>query len=175
MRIVLKRLSLVLLITAFTAALTYAQNGVIDGTLVDAQGKSIPNAKVSAVDEAKALVVRETTSADDGSFQLRPLQRGTYTVKAESQGFKTLERNGLVLDINQSMNLGEVGLEVGSVAATVNVTADVPLVETTTAQKSFVISSTQITELSLNGRDFTALMRTLPGLRSWRGKINQRS
>jgi hypothetical protein len=55
MRIVLKRLSLILLITAFTATLTYAQNGVIEGTLVDAQGKSIPNAKVSAVDEAKAL------------------------------------------------------------------------------------------------------------------------
>ena len=124
----------------------------------------IGNTKVSAFDEAKQLVVRETTSAEDGSFQLQPLQRGTYTVKAESSGFKALERKGLVLDPYQVMNLGRLTLELGEITQSVTVEAQVPLVETSSALKSFTIDSQQVRELSLNGRDFQSLIRTLPGV-----------
>jgi hypothetical protein len=154
-------------LAALTVGLTYvasAQNGVIQGTLVDAQGSVIPNAKVVATDDVKKVVARETTTAQDGSFQLRPLSPGTYSVKAESPGMKPLERAGLVLDVNQIMNLGTLGMEVGATSETVVVNAETPQVETTTSNKSFVITSTQVTEISLNGRDFQSLLRTLPGV-----------
>lgn len=147
----------------FSATLL-AQTGTIQGTLTDAQGAVIPNVRLTAIDEAKSLVVREAVTGNDGNFYLRPLLPGTYTIKSEVPGFKGLERTGLKLDQNQIMDLGTVVLQVGQTSESVTVSAEVPLVETATANKSFVISSRQVTELSLNGRDFQSLMRTLPGV-----------
>ncbi len=156
------RLTLLALLLGVVAA--FCQTGVIQGTLVDSQQAVIVNAKVVAFDEAKALVVRETKSQPDGTFQLRPLLPGRYTVKADISGFKALERKGLVLDPNQILNLGTLGMQVGEAVETITVEAQAPLVETATAQRGFVITSRQVTEISLNGRDFQSLMRTLPGV-----------
>ena len=142
----------------------FAQSSTIQGTLVDPQGSVIINGKISAYDEGKALVVRETVSSQDGTFQLRPLLQGTYTIRAESPGFKTAERKGVVVDPNQILSLGNVALELGQTSDTVTVLAETPLVETDTAQRGFVLTSRQVTEIPLNGRDFQSLMRTLPGV-----------
>ena len=127
----------VLLFAVLGTSSAFGQTGTIRGIVVDAQGGVIGNTKVIAFDEAKQLVVRETTSAEDGSFQLQPLQRGTYTVKAESSGFKALERKGLVLDPYQVMNLGTLTLELGEITQSVSVEAQVPLVETSSAFEVF--------------------------------------
>jgi hypothetical protein len=146
------------------AGSAFAQGAVIQGRLADQQGGSLAGATVRAQDEDKGLVVRETTTSTDGSFRLQPLLPGRYTVKAELAGFRALERRDLVLDANQVMNLGELTLELGAVTETVQAEATVPLVETTTAQKSFVISSRQVEDLLANGRSFDSLVKTLPGV-----------
>src|SRR6266568_409669 len=64
------------------------QSGVIQGSITDPQGAVIPSVRVTALDEAKLVIVRETVSGRDGSFQLRPLLPGAYTVRAEMKGFK---------------------------------------------------------------------------------------
>src|SRR5262245_4994036 len=157
-----RNISLVIFLFALSSSSLFGQTGTIRGVIVDAQGGSIANTKVTAFDEAKQLVVRETTSLEDGSFQLQPLQRGTYTVKAESTGFKALERKGIVLDPYQVINLGKLTLELGQVTQSISVEAQVPLVETSSALKSFTIDSQQVRELSLNGRDFQSLIRISP-------------
>lgn len=160
-----KLVSAVLLLLALTLVVpAFSQTGVIQGSLVDPQGAVIVNAKVTAVDENKGVIARDTVTGSDGAFQLRPLRPGVYTVKAESPGMKPLERKGVVLDVNQTLNLGSLPMEVGGTAEVVTVEATTPQVETTTADKSFVISSTQVTEISLNGRDWQSLLRTLPGV-----------
>ncbi|MEZ5400656.1 MAG: carboxypeptidase-like regulatory domain-containing protein [Bryobacteraceae bacterium] len=148
---------------AFATA-AFSQNATVQGVVVDPQAAVVANAKVSAIDESKGLVVRETTTAADGAFTIVQLLRGVYTLKIEAAGFKTTEKKGLVIDPNQIVNLGSVAMEVGQTAESITVEATVPLVETATANKSFVIDSRQVTELSLNGRDFQSLMRTLPGV-----------
>ncbi len=154
-----------LVLAAALSAVSFAQQtGTIQGTLLDAGGASIPNAKVEALDQARQIVARETTTGRDGTFYLRNLLPGTYTVRAELTGFKSLERTELKLDANQIMDLGSISLQVGQANESITVEAEVPLVETSTSQKSFVISSRQVTELALNGRDFQSLMRTLPGV-----------
>ncbi|MSV30520.1 MAG: hypothetical protein EXQ52_17520 [Bryobacterales bacterium] len=154
-----------LIVGMFLSAVpAFCQNGVIQGALTDPQGAAVANARIVAFDEAKSLVVREAVTAADGAFNLRPLARGTYTIKAEVAGFKMVERKGLVLDPNQVMDLGRLSLEVGAVSESVTVEAATPLVETATSQKSFTLSSRQVTEIPLNGRDFQSLMRTLPGV-----------
>src|SRR5688572_18693385 len=154
-----------LVLAAALSAVSFAQQtGTIQGTLLDAGGASVPNAKVEALDQARQIVARETTTGRDGTFYLRNLLPGTYTVRAELTGFKSLERTELKLDANQIMDLGSISLQVGQANESITVEAEVPLVETSTSQKSFVISSRQVTELALNGRDFQSLMRTLPGV-----------
>jgi len=64
------RTLVVLLFAVLGSRSAFGQSGIIRGIVVDAQGGVIGNTKVSAFDEAKQLVVRETTSAEDGSFQL---------------------------------------------------------------------------------------------------------
>jgi hypothetical protein len=141
-----------------------AQTGAIQGTAMDQSGAAIPQCKVTAFDESKAITVREAAGNTEGFFQLLPLQPGTYTVRIERAGFKTLERKGLVLDPGQTMNLGNVTLPVGEAATSVTVEAQVPLIDDATFDKSYVVTSQQISELSLNGRDFGSLMLTLPGV-----------
>ena len=131
-------------LSAFRA---FCQNGVIQGALTDQQGAAVANAKIVAFDEAKSLVAREAVTSADGGFSLRPLARGTYTIKAEVAGFKMVERKGLVLDPNQVMDLGRLSMEVGAVSESVTVEAATPLVETATSQKSFTLSSRQVTEI----------------------------
>jgi hypothetical protein len=146
------------------AATAWAQSAQIQGRLVDAQGGVIPGAQVSALDEEKGVIARETTSGSDGFFTLPSLLRGRYTVRAELSGFKPIEQRGLVLDPGQVLDLREVTLTVGALVETVEVTAATPTIELSTSQKSYTISDTQIRELSLNGRDFTSLLKTLPGV-----------
>ncbi|MBI3473799.1 MAG: carboxypeptidase regulatory-like domain-containing protein [Candidatus Solibacter usitatus] len=146
------------------AGLAAGQTGTIQGVLLDAQNAAIANAKISATDESKQLVVRETVTGTDGRFYLRTLLPGTYTLRSEVAGFKTLERPALKLDQNQILDLGTVTMQLGQTTESITVEASAPLVETATANKSFTITSRQVLELSLNGRDFQSLMRTLPGV-----------
>jgi hypothetical protein len=157
----LNRLSL---LSVLAAAIVFAQTGTIQGILTDPSGAAIVGAKISATDQSKAIVVREVVTSNDGSFQISNILPGLYTLKLTQNGFKTLTRTDLTLDQNQIMNLGVIQLQVGATGDAVTVTADVPLVETSTANKSFTITGKQVTELSLNGRDFQSLMRTLPGV-----------
>jgi Carboxypeptidase regulatory-like domain/TonB-dependent Receptor Plug Domain len=141
-----------------------AQTGSIQGTVVDARGGAIPGASVRAIDQTKGIVVRATTSGSDGVFQLQPLLAGTYTVEIAANSMKQLRRKDVVLDQNQNLSLGEVALEIGANTETVTVEATAPLVETSSADHTAVIDSRQVTEISMNGRDFQSLVRTLPGV-----------
>lgn len=134
------------------AVSAFAQTGTIQGVVLDPTGAAIANARITATDEDKKLVVRETQSGADGIFQVSNIQPGTYKLRIEAAGFKSLDRTTLRLDQNQILNLGNVSLQLGQATESVTVEAEVPVVETTTANKSFVITSRQVTELSLNGR-----------------------
>ena len=150
--------------TWLIAATAWAQSAQIQGRLVDEQGGAIPGAQVTAVDEEKGVIARQTTSGTDGFFNLPSLLRGRYTVRAELSGFKPVEQRGLVLDPGQVLDLRDVKLTVGGLTETIDVSAGTPTIEIGTSQKSYTISDTQIKELSLNGRDFTSLLKTLPGV-----------
>ncbi len=76
----------------------------------------------------------------------------------------TLERNGIVLDQEQSLDLGMLQLSIGQATETVTVSTQTPLIDTTTSNNSAVIDRRQVLEQPLNGRDFESLMTTLPGV-----------
>jgi len=114
------------LAVAFAALSGAQQTGTIQGTLLDVAGSSIPNARIEALDQAKQTVARETTSSSDGTFYLRNLVPGTYTVRSEVTGFKTLERTEVKLDANQVLDLGTISMQVGQTSESITVAAEVP-------------------------------------------------
>jgi hypothetical protein len=165
MKLFASKVGWITLLSIVLAAPVAAQNsGSIQGTVIDPAGGVIPGATVTAFDEAKGVIVRATTSAPDGSFVLYPLDPGTYTVRVQAKGMKDLESKGVVLDSRQVLSLEQLRLSLGATTETVTVEAAVPLVETATADHSAVIDSRQVEEISMNGRDFQSLVRTLPGV-----------
>src|SRR5437899_1058308 len=158
------RTFVVLSILLALAGTAFGQSAALQGVVTDVQGSVIAGAKVTAMDDAKALVARSSSTGSDGAFELGQLQPGTYSIKVEMKGFKALERRGIVLDLSQVLSLGTLALEVGAVTDSVTVDASAPLVETTTGQFAYVVDDRQVNELSLNGRDFQNLMKTLPGV-----------
>ena len=142
----------------------FAQNGSIQGIVVDSQGATIPNANVQATDVAKGALIREVKSGENGEFQLQPLPSGTYSIQVTAPGMSTLKRDNVMLELSQTLNLGPVTLAIGSENTTVTVDTQPLLIETTTSEHSDVITSKEVTETPLNGRDFTSLIRTLPGI-----------
>lgn len=153
-----------LVIVLFALPLVAQNSGSILGTVVDQQGAVVPGATVKAMDQEQGVVIRETTTDANGLFNLQPLQPGTYTIQVRAKSMKELTRPNLRLDSRQVMGLGDLKMTVGAANETVTVESTTPLVETATADRSAVIDSREVQEISLNGRDFQSLVRTLPGV-----------
>ena len=100
-----------------------------------------------------------------GDFQVTNLQPGRYTIRVALQSFRTLERKNVVLSAGERLSVGTLALEVGGIGETVVVEARGTHVNTAETQHSGVITSTQIEQVQVLGRDVTSIMRLLPGVR----------
>jgi hypothetical protein len=155
---------LALLIAFFSAVRLHAQTGSITGTIVDPSGAAIPGAQVQIVNQATGDLARETTSDASGTFRALNVTAGTYRIKVSAAGMEGLNRDGVVLDQDQSLGLGQIALTIGQASQTVTVSTQTPLIDTATSNNSAVVDQRQVTEQPLNGRDFESLMTTLPGV-----------
>src|SRR5689334_15392399 len=126
----LLRVFLLLVITS-VFALAQEARGSIAGQVLDAQSSAVPGAVVTVLNTGTGYSVHVTTD-ESGYFEFVLLNTGTYTVTAEAQGFKKSERGNVRVSVAGRVQL-EFHLELGSVSETVDVTADVPLLDTTTA------------------------------------------
>lgn len=160
------------------SAMAFAQStvtGGISGKVTDPQGAVIPNASVTAVNTGTS---QETTvtAESDGGFRLSNLQPGTYNIKISASGFADFVQDAVVVEVGQVTTLN-VPLGVAGATATVEVTADAPVINTTSPDLSTNINQTSINELPINGRravNFVLLApTTVPdgtfGLVSFRG------
>ena len=137
--------------------------GEISGTVQDSSGAVIPDARITLTNEATSTS-RAVSSGPSGEFVFSAVSPGTYTVKVEKVGFKTYERTGIVLAANDRVALGNIALAVGQVTEKVEVTAQGQLVSTENADTAGTLSNTQVTDLSVKGRDVMQMLRVLPGV-----------
>src|SRR5438034_1213396 len=145
------------------AAVAQSVSGSISGTAVDQSGQMMPGATVTLIDEQTGAR-RTLPTSDTGAFVLSAVQPGRYTVRIEMSGFTAVERKNITLPANERLSLGAITLTVGGVTETVTTTAQGSLVETTSSDRSALITSTQIDMVAVRGRDVMSLLRILPGV-----------
>jgi hypothetical protein len=155
-------IAIIFLLCAACTVEAQVESGKIVGTVRDASG-AILSAATLTVTETQTNAERKTTSNSEGEFVVTQLKPGTYTVKAERQGFKTAVEAAFKLDINQVVRV-DFSLVVGSVQERVVVTAAEPLVESETSSLGQVIDESRVHQLPLNGRDFIQLAYLSPGV-----------
>jgi hypothetical protein len=131
------------------------------GTITDASGAVVAGATVTVTNTGTARAVTAQTSGS-GEYTVNALPAGKYHVDVKQTGFKTSEAD-FVLEVSQVQEIS-LQLQPGSAATVVDVSSDVPLVETSTSSTGEVIQGRQVTELPLNGRNFTQLALLTPGV-----------
>lgn len=153
----LSTLAVVLFLTCALSAQTY--RGSIRGMVTDPSGAVVPNAKITAKNQATGIT-REATTNGEGAYVLAELPAGSYEVAAEAQGFQRVVQNVTVsVGTYATVDLRLIvhGVDV------VDVSAATPLVETTRDVLGQVVDEVLVNELPLNGRDFTKLVALSPG------------
>jgi hypothetical protein len=133
----------------------------LQGTVTDAQGGAIAGASVTVTNAGTGREV-SVTSNESGLYTVSALPPGKYHVQIKKQDFKTATAD-FTLEVSQIQEIN-LKLEPGSVTTSVTVTSEVPLVDTSTSSTGEVIQGRQITELPLNGRNFTQLALLTPGV-----------
>jgi Carboxypeptidase regulatory-like domain/TonB dependent receptor len=135
--------------------------GLITGTVTDTTGAVIPEAQVFLTNEATG-VQRKAVTDDHGYYSVPELQPGVYDVSVIKTGFASQKTANVHLEVNQSEELN-FRLGVSASTQTVEVSADVTQINTTSATQAEVVGHTAIVELPLNGRQFNQLTLLTPG------------
>ena len=152
---------LVLFSGALLAQMTITGN--ISGSVTDPSGQVVAGAKVTLMSD-KTGDVRTATTNETGAFNLAAVQPDVYTLKVEQGGFKTFQRNGLVVSANEHVAVGDIQLQIGAVSETITVEAKGAMVQTDSAENSAVLTSGQLDTLTARGREVVSLLRTIPGV-----------
>ena len=128
----------------------------LGGTVKDASGGLVPEAKVTVVNKDTGFTKADTAGAD-GAFLFPVLPVGTYQLSVEKAGFSTYTQVGITLTLNQAANQA-IALQVGSAAQQVTVTADASMLNTQTATLNQLVTQREVVDLPLNGRAAQSLV-----------------
>ena len=153
-------------ITAITCMTAVGQivTGSIVGGVVDPDGLPIPAAEVE-LRNPETGVERQRQSGESGNFVFAGLDAGQYTLTVTAAGFKVLERRGIQLQTGERLPIGNITLEIGGLSEVVTVEGEAaPVVQTVSAERADVITSTQVDNLLIRGRNVKDLVGLLPGV-----------
>ena len=142
--------------------LLYGQaTGSFSGTVTDKTGSVLAGASVKATAQGTGTS-RESKTDDSGHYLMPLLPIGTYTIRVDAQGFSPAEQKDLRLQVDEHREL-DFTMNPASVTSTIEVTASEVAVQTSNPTLGQVITSQQVAELPLNGRDFVQLATLTPG------------
>src|SRR5580704_245217 len=141
--------------------------GRILGSVTDQTGAAVAGATVTVTDLQRGIT-RTLTTEESGQYFAPNLLPGAYKVRAEAKGFKSIERGNIQLEVGNDVRIDLV-LRTGEISEVVQVTEEVPLVDTTSAILGGTIDNQTINDLPLNGRDYQKLLTLRPGVMIYPG------
>jgi hypothetical protein len=148
----------------FVSSAVAAQESTAElrGRVLDAQGLGLPGVTITLTNQATG-VYRVVVSNQDGAYFATALAPGTYSIAGELSGFKKYMRTDVRLDLGRTTTL-DLQLEVGGLTESVEVTAETPLVDTTSKQIGGNVTTREVSMLpSING-NFVGMVALLPGI-----------
>jgi hypothetical protein len=160
-------ISLLLLIFA-AVGVQGQETGSITGTVRDNTGAVVPGAEVNITSQAQGGIQKVTTNSD-GDFLVAGLPAGSYDITITASGFKKYAAAGVVLRVGQKARV-DATLQVGEISTEVTVAGEaVAQVETQSAEMSGIITGKEISQIILNGRNFSQLVTLTPGVSNQTG------
>jgi hypothetical protein len=138
------------------------QQTSISGRVVDSSGGGLPGATVTVTSQSTGFT-RTVVTAETGGYAVPNLEPGTYTVLIELPGFSSVRRPDVQLTAGTALTF-EFRMDIAAIEQEVVVTAEAPLIETTSNQLGGSLSSREIEEIPSNFRNFTALTQLVPGI-----------
>jgi hypothetical protein len=154
---------LALLSVGIPRASAQFETASVVGTVRDASGAVVPDAKVTLTSTATGVALTRTTTGD-GSYEFVTVKSGIYIVTAEKAGFSLALVDNVEVQVAARLRV-DMQMAIGQLSEKVVVTAASPLIETDSSQRSQVITGDQMRELALNGREYSALALLSTGVR----------
>jgi outer membrane receptor protein involved in Fe transport len=145
------------------ACAVWAQSfrGGVQGTVTDSSGANVPGATVTVTSPETGLS-RTVTTDQYGNYSATELPIGSYSISVSKAGFRTQTTKSIRIDVSALVRINAV-LVPGEVKETIEVSADIPLVETASNTMGGTIEGERAEDLPVNGRDFTKLLVLVPG------------
>ena len=137
--------------------------GNITGSVRDASNLAVPGADVLLI-SVSTQAERGMKTNESGDFFFATLNPGEYRLQIKSAGFKPAERKGINLSASETLALGGIPLEVGNVTESVTVSAQSAAVQTASSERAGSITSAQVENLLIRGRNVISLVSLLPGV-----------
>ena len=138
--------------------------GTVSGSVKDAQGGVVPGATVVLISESRGTRSVAAVTNETGDYVLPNITPDTYTVEVSMQGFKTLKRSGVAVSGGDRVAVGGLVIEVGGASETVDVTAEAPLIQASSGERSFTVTTESVENLPLSNRNFASLTQLTPGV-----------
>jgi hypothetical protein len=153
---------LFVLLVQTQTALGQVDQGSVSGTVQDASGAVVPNAKVTLLNKDVGLSL-ETTTKGSGEYIFTPVRIGNYSLSVTAPGFSTMTQENLHVDLAQHLSVN-IELKTGATTETVEVSTAPPVLQTEEGSVGQVIGERSINSLPLNGRNFTFLAQLGAGV-----------
>jgi len=135
----------------------------VTGTVQDPAGLAIPGAGIALTQPATGAV-RQTSTNGLGDFLFGSVTPGQYSLTVTISGFKKSERRNIQVSASETVSLGNLQLEVGQVTDSVTVSAAPVQIQTSSAERGGTITSTQVDNVLIRGRNVMSLLQLLPGV-----------
>ncbi len=137
--------------------------GQISGDVRDSSGKAVAAAPVTLTNSLTGQT-RQTATEQNGSFVFPEVLPGSFDLSIETSGFSRFEQTSIVLSASERRVLDPIVLTIGTVNEIVSVEANLAPLQTESAERSALLDSRQLRELSLKGRDYLGMLAILPGV-----------
>ncbi|HVW04648.1 MAG TPA: carboxypeptidase-like regulatory domain-containing protein, partial [Vicinamibacterales bacterium] len=149
-----------------TAASVSAQitTGTVSGTIKDSTGAVVPGATVVLTSEARGTKSAPVVTNESGDFVIPNVTADTYTLEVTMTGFRPIKREHVPVSGGDRVALPVMTLEAGGQNEVINVTAEAPLIQAQSGERSFAVTTEQVANLPINHGNFTALTAMVPGV-----------
>ncbi len=138
--------------------------GSVAGTVKDAQAAVIPGATITLISETKGTKSPPIVTNEIGDFLFVNVPPDMYTIEVTMPAFKTLKRSGLSVNPGNRTGLGTLTIEVGGTSEVIDVKGETPVIQATSGERSFTISTEAVENLPTASRSFIALALLAPGV-----------